>query len=189
MRNVFLNVAIVLRSAALVVLVLACSLVRSANAQKQDVIHQQDAIQAFDIATGAGYQIGTATGPVAGTTYVQFQYTITGSAGSNGALPVSFQNKVLITDIDGDQLSFDNNGTGQFHVGLPGDPFQGEGGPMTGTYVLTKGTGKYTNLPVGTQLSYKAVLTDPPRAGALGTVYVELVCQGPGNSNKNCLGR
>jgi hypothetical protein len=155
-----------------------------ADSEKHQIIRQQDAIQKFDIATGAGYQIGTARGPIAGTTFVQFQFTITGGPGPDGALPVSFHNTVIITDIDGDQLLFDNDGTGKFNVGL--GAFVGAGGPMTGTYVLTKGTGKYINLPIGTQLAYKAAFTNPPN-GALGTVYVELVCAAQGNSSKHCL--
>ena len=125
MHKIFLNVPIALRSLALVVLVLACCSAGCARSQKDNVIHQQDAVQAFDFTTGNGYQIGTARGPIAGTTFVQFQYTPTGPLGPTGALPVSFQNKVLITDIDGDQLSFDNNGTGQFNVGAPVQHFRG----------------------------------------------------------------
>ena len=166
---------------AVVGALLACTVVGSASAQilhngQHEVIRQQDSIQRFDVVTGTGYQIGTATGPIAGTTYVAFHYTITGGPGTDGALPVSFNNKVLITDIDGDQLSFDNDGTGRFHAGFPGDPFQGTGGPMIGTYVLTSGTGKYSSLPVGTQLAYRAVFTNPPN-GALGNVYVELTAR------------
>jgi hypothetical protein len=32
------------------------------------------------------------------------------------ALPITFHNTVVITDIDGDQIFFDNDGTGSFHV-------------------------------------------------------------------------
>jgi hypothetical protein len=35
---------------------------------------QQDAVQAFDLSTGEGYQVGTATGEISGTTFVQFQF-------------------------------------------------------------------------------------------------------------------
>src|SRR5512147_3149257 len=35
---------------------------------------QQDAVQAFDLVTGKGYQIGTATGKISGTTFVEFQF-------------------------------------------------------------------------------------------------------------------
>jgi len=141
-----------------------------------EVIRQQDQVQAFNVATGKGFQTGTATGPISGTTSVDFHFTIIGPPAADGALPISFANKVIITDLDGDQLFFDNDGTGEFHAGLPGDPFAGTGGPLRGTYVLTGGTGKYGGLAVGTQLAYKAIWTNPPN-GAMGTVYVELTAR------------
>src|SRR5262245_49893966 len=86
--------------------------------------------------------------------FVNFQFTIVGAPGSDGALPITFSNKVVITDLDGDQLFFDNTGTGAFHVGFPGDAFVGVGGPQTGTYVLTGGTGKYAVWTVGATYPY-----------------------------------
>lgn len=135
---------------------------------------QRDEVQAFDVATGLGYQTGIATGRISGTTSVTFHFTITGPPGANGAIPISFNNNVIITDIDGDQIFFNNSGTGMFHVGLPGDAFQGSGGPLTGTYVLTGGTGKYQSWTVGTTFKYSAIFTNPPRPGALGTVYAKV---------------
>jgi len=135
---------------------------------------QQDAVQAFDLGTGKGFQIGTATGSINGTTFVDFQFVPSGPP-SGDTLPINFVNKVTITDIDGDQLFFDNNGTGSFHFGIPGFPFQGSGGPLRGTYVLTGATGKYHNWKVGTTFTYKAVATNPPvPPGGLGNVYVEI---------------
>jgi hypothetical protein len=90
-------------------------------------------------------------------------------------LPITFQNKVIITDIDGDQLRIDNDGTGSSHLGIPGFPFQGSGGPLRGTYVLTSATGKYSGWKVGSTFSYRAIATNPPNPpGALGTVYAEV---------------
>jgi hypothetical protein len=134
---------------------------------------QQDAVQAFDLLTGKGYQVGIATGEVAGTTFVEFQFTPAGPP-SGDSLPITFQNKVIITDIDGDQIFFDNEGTGSFHLGIPGADFLGTGGPLTGTYVVSGGTGKYQGWTVGSTYRYRAIYTFPPLSGKLGNVYVEI---------------
>ena len=134
---------------------------------------QQDAVQAFDLVTGRGFQIGTATGSITGTTFVDFQFAPSGPPDGD-ALPITFQNKVIITDLDGDQAFFDNDGTGTFHLGVPGADFVGSGGPLVGTYVLTKGTGKYQSLPVGSSFGYRAVLMNPPN-GTFGSVYVRVL--------------
>jgi hypothetical protein len=137
---------------------------------------QQDAVQSFDFATGKGYQIGTATGRISGTTFVSFQFAPSGPPVGD-ELPITFHNEVIVTDIDGDQLFFDNDGTGTFHLGVPGASFRGSGGPLRGTYVLTGATGKYVaEWKIGTTLDYKAIATNPPSpTGALlGTVYVQL---------------
>jgi hypothetical protein len=135
---------------------------------------QQDAVQAFDLTTGKGYQIGTATGAIAGTTFVEFQLVPAGPP-SGDALPITFQNSVIVTDVDGDQLFFDNSGSGTFHLGVPGFDFRGSGGPLTGTYVVTGGTGKYQQWKIGTTFTYRAVMTNPPSPpGGLGSVYVEV---------------
>jgi hypothetical protein len=90
-------------------------------------------------------------------------------------LPISFQNKVIITDVDGDQIFFDNDGTGTFHLGIPGFDFKGSGGPLTGTYVVTGGTGKYQTWTVGSTYRYRAIWTNPPAPpNALGTVFTAI---------------
>jgi hypothetical protein len=142
---------------------------------------QQDAVQAFDLVTGKGFQIGTATGIISGTTFIEFLFTPTGPPVGD-VLPISFQNKVIITDIEGDQIFFDNNGTGSFHLGVPGFEFKGFGGPLTGTYVVTGATGKYQSKylkyrrwTVGSTYRYRAIFTNPPSPpGTLGNVYVEI---------------
>jgi hypothetical protein len=158
----------------------AAMLVAASPARAQEpkgvpvIFTQQDAVQAFDFVNGKGYQIGTAIGRISGTTFVDFQFAPAGPP-SGDVLPITFQNKVIITDIDGDQLFFDNNGTGSFHLGVPGFDFRGSGGPLAGTYVLTGATGKYADWKIGTTFAYKAIATNPPSpAGALGTVYVEV---------------
>jgi hypothetical protein len=155
-----------------------CALVGSAalRADEQErrlLVAQHDEVQAFNVATGDGFQTGTTTGLVLGTSYVNFHFTIVGPPGADGALPITFSNKVIITDMDGDQLFFDNTGTGRFHVGFPGDTFAGTGGPLTGTYVLTKGTGKFASWKVGSTYDYRAIATNPPN-GALGNVHAQV---------------
>ncbi len=162
---------------ALVLLVLTAS-VGSAQAENfwfvSPLFTQQDAVQAFDLVTGKGYQIGTATGKITGTTFVEFQISPAVPPVTD-VFPISFQNKVVITDIDGDQIFFDNNGTGSFHLGIPGSNFIGTGAVLTGTYVVTGGTGKYQSWKVGSTYRSRAILTNPPAPpGGLGNVYVEI---------------
>ena len=138
------------------------------------LLTQRDTIQAFDLVTGRGFQTGTASGLINGTSFVEFQFSPAGPP-SGDVLPITFHNKVVITDVDGDQMRFDNDGTGSFHLGVPGFPFQGTGGPLRGTYVLTSATGKYGDWQLGTAFPYRAVVTNPPNPpAALGTVYVEV---------------
>jgi hypothetical protein len=80
---------------------------------------QQDAVRSFDLVTGRGFQTGTALGDIPGTTFVEFQFSPSGPPVGD-ILPITFQNKVIITAIDGDQAFFDNAGTGEFHLGIPG---------------------------------------------------------------------
>jgi hypothetical protein len=174
-------------AAAIAGLILLAVTVSVANAEPAGssfgliLFTQQDAVQAFDLVTGKGYQIGTATGIISGTTFVEFQFAPAGPPVGDELL-ITFQNKVIITDIDGDQIFFDNNGTGSFHLGVPGFGFQGSGGPLTGTYVVTGATGKYQSehgryhrWAVGSTFRYRAITTNPPSPpGALGTVYVEI---------------
>ncbi len=136
------------------------------------LVVQRDAVQAFDLATGKGFQIGTATGKISGTTFVDFQFAPTGPPTSD-PFPITVSNKVIITDLDGDQISFDNVGTGMFHLGT--GSFMGTGATLTGTYAVTGGTGKFSSWTVGTTYSYRAVWTSPPPPGTgFGNVYVEV---------------
>ena len=167
-------------AAGLAALIVAAALVSTTDlrAQKPGNVHllftQQDAVQAFDLQTGKGYQIGTATGSISGTTFVEFQYGVAGPPVGD-ALPITFESQVIVTDLDGDQLFFDNNGTGTFHLGVPGFDFRGTGGPLSGTYVLTGGTGKYQQWKAGTTFTSRAIVTNPPvPPDRLGTVYVEV---------------
>ncbi len=160
-----------------VIMVAAALAARPALAQPRNVhvlFTQQDTMRAFDVFSGKGYQVGTATGQISGTTFVEFQFAPAGPPNGDG-LPITFTNKVIVTDLDGDQLFFDNNGTGTFHLGIPGFDFKGSGGPLTGTYVVTGGTGKFADWRIGKTFTYRAILTNPPSSpDALGTVFVEI---------------
>ena len=126
---------------------------------------QQDYVTAFNLATGAGQQVGTVTGKISGTSIVDFQYTPTGPTTFN------FDNKVVITDLDGDQLRIRNQGTGSFIAPIDPSVFA-LGGPLEGTYEVLNGTGKYSSW-VGEIFSCRAVLSNP--VSGLGTVYVEVL--------------
>ena len=160
-------------AALMVVAVIASATLRADGEVPRLLFAQHDEVQAFDVRTGKGFQTGTTTGIVNGTSYVNFHFAIVGPPGTDGALPITFNNKVIITDMDGDQLFFDNPGTGRFHVGIPGDTFAGTGGPLTGTYVLTKGTGKFASWAVGSTYDYRAIATNPPN-GHLGNVHAQV---------------
>jgi hypothetical protein len=143
----------------------------SDNSRNNILFTQQDTVQQFDVNTGIGYQVGTAIGKISGTTSVFFVFEL--QAPPPGVLPLKFINKVTITDLDGDQIYFDNDGSGLFH--LFDDHFVGAGGPLSGTYIVTGGTGKYESWRVGTKYKYRAIATNPPPpATGLGTVYVEV---------------
>lgn len=161
----------------------------SADKKPRVIFTQQDKVVAFDLATGLGSQVGTATGDINGADIVNFQFTPT-------TLPnFSFDNRVGITDTDGDQIIFKNLGTGRFIFsasalpdptlgGNPGSaPYQvfgnGLGGLMTGTYEVVATSGKYAaDYYIGRTFAYRAVLYNPSTpaspAGTTGSVYVEV---------------
>ena len=167
--------------------------------QKPHVIFvQRDRVVTFDITAptgdqplggGIGAQVGTATGVINGTTALNFKYTFTSNPFVR-PLTFNFDNRVGITDTDGDQIIFKNVGTGQFITplrdptlgGNPGSPpFQvfGTGGPLTGTYEVVATSGKYVlRYPIGQVLSSRAIsfnpATPPTPAGTTGTSYVEV---------------
>jgi hypothetical protein len=146
---------------------------------------EHDKVVAFDPATGLGAQTGVATGKINGVSIVNFQFTIT-------AFPsFSFKNRAGITDLDGDQIIFKNEGTGRFVIPGLNDPtltpvtppFQvfsnGLGGPLVGTYEVVATSGKFVaKYPIGKTYPYRAVAFNPsvpPSApGTLGSVYIEV---------------
>jgi len=112
-----------------------------------------------------------------------------------------FDNRVGITDTDGDQIIFKNVGTGKFRPSLidptvggdPGTaPFQvfgngagrGTGGPLTGTYEVVATSGKYTaRYKIGRKFPYRAISfnpANPPNTNPwalTGSSYVEVLGQ------------
>lgn len=157
------------------------------NTPQNILFIQQDKVVKFDLGTGIGAQVGTATGAINGVSIVNFAFTITSFPN------FTFDNRAGITDIDGDQIIFKNVGTGRFIIpglsdptvgGTPGTvPFQvfnnGFGGPFVGTYEVVATSGKYVKqYPLGKKFPYRAVAmnpSSPPSApGELGAVYVEI---------------
>src|SRR5262245_18727250 len=77
------------------------TLVFASAARAEDKVQllftQRDAIQAFDLVTGRGFQTGTAIGKISGTSFVDFQLTPSGPP-TGDVLPITFHNHVIITD-------------------------------------------------------------------------------------------
>ncbi|MBK9170626.1 MAG: hypothetical protein IPM24_24625 [Bryobacterales bacterium] len=136
------------------------------------IFTQRDTVVDFQPTTGLGLQVGTAQGLIAGVSIVNFQF-----------IPVSqteikFDNRVLITDIDGDQVIFRNAGDGQFIANLvdessPLGQLGSVGGPLSGTYECTHASGKWQYL-IGRIFPYRSVAMNPARPGFPGQVYVEV---------------
>ena len=127
---------------------------------------QHDNVTAFSPISGLGVQAGIVTGKVTGTSIVNFQFAAT------SATTFSFNNKVVITDLDGDQLSIRNQGTGQFIQPIDPAVF-GFGGRLAGTYEVIGGTGKFSSW-IGMSYAYRAVMSNPV-GGGLGTVNAQIL--------------
>jgi hypothetical protein len=129
---------------------------------------QQDRVVAFNPNTGAGQQVGTATGKINGTSIVSFQFIPDPDFLHN--FKITFVNIVVLTDLDGDQIKFINEGSGQFINPIDPNVF-GTGGPLVGTYRAVDGSGKYFSW-IGKKFPYRAVASNSTTA--LGSVYVEV---------------
>lgn len=134
---------------------------------------QRDTVVDFQPNTGLGLQVGTVEGLISGTSIVNFQFTPVSQT------EINFDNRALITDLDGDQVIFKNVGKGRFLIpplsdtSSPLGNLMGIGGPLTGTYECIKATGKFEFL-VGRKFPYRSVASNPARAGFPGQVYVEV---------------
>ncbi len=166
---------------------LTCAMAQNTTPGRANILFtQQDEVQEFVLhnpdAThpapwGTGYQTGTAVGKIAGTSYVGWNFQVASPIVDDKAT-IAFVNTVIITDLDGDQITFEHSGNGLFHFAFGPDTFQGTGGTLDGTYEVTGGIGKYASW-VGKRFNYRGVATNPPRATlagapALGTVYAEI---------------
>lgn len=134
---------------------------------------QRDTVVDFQPNTGLGLQVGTVEGLISGTSVVNFQFIPTSQT------EINFDNRALITDLDGDQIVFKNVGRGRFIVPPLGDAssplgnLMGIGGPLTGSYECVNASGKYTFL-VGRKFPYRSIACNPARPGFPGQVYVEV---------------
>ena len=162
---------------------------RSVHAGKVKIAFtQQDKIVAFDPGTGLGAKTGVATGDITGTTTENFQWIITSFPN------YTYNDRVGITDTDGDQIIFRSSGTGRFLIssalsdpslgGNPGaPPFQvfgnGLGGPQAGTYEVLATSGKYvTAYAIGQSFQAKSAVYNPSSPptplGTAGSSYTEV---------------
>lgn len=135
---------------------------------------QNDLVIAFNQNTGVGGQIGNVLGAIGGTSITNFQFV------PKSQTAITFDNRCLITDTDGDQILFRVLGTGQFITPLVDTTstlgtLQAIGGPLVATYIALQGSGKYAFL-VGREFPCKMAATNAanPSSGALGNVYVEV---------------
>jgi hypothetical protein len=161
-------------SCAVLIGLSGASPMRAQELRPQILFIQQDKVITFDFATGNGVESGTATGSINGVTLTNFSFTIT-------TFPnFKFNDQVGITDIDGDQIIFENVGTGSFiFPGLqaPGIPpvLYSTAGPLVGTYVVAATSGKFVRAyPIELVLQYRAIAMNPNTPGAVGSTYVEV---------------
>ncbi len=136
------------------------------NPNRENVLFaQQDQVTAFNL-DGGGQQIGVVTGKVSGTSVVNFQFTPTSERTT-----FSFDDTVVITDLDGDQLKIRSRGTWRLITQI--DPSViSIGGPLVGTYEVLSGTGKYVSW-TGKKFPYRGVAGF--QASGIGTVYGEVL--------------
>ena len=146
------------------------------NSGLQLFFAQRDAVITFDTNTGIGTHMGTVEGAIAGTSITNFQFIPTSQS------TIKFDNRVLITDVDGDQILFSHVGTGRFlltpladSTNPLGNLMSPTGGPLVGTYTALQGSGKYAFL-VGRKFPCKMLGSNSTRpvGGAIGNVYGEI---------------
>lgn len=133
----------------------------------------------FNIQTGAGTDIGTVDGIIAGTILQNFVFTFT-----SPTTVTTTSDRGLFTDLDGDQILFKYAGNGNFIAPLtdassPLGNLMSVGGPFTITYTALSATGKYKFL-IGKQFPGKIIATNAVNSspGVLGSVYAEIYASG-----------
>lgn len=126
--------------------------------------------------TGIGNHIGTCEGTITGTSVTNFQFVFTSQT------TIKYDNRCMVTDLDGDQIIFQVVGTGRFIVPQPTDPSStllgnlvALGGPLVASFTVTVATGKYTFL-LGQKFPGKMAAQNVtnPSSGVLGNVYGEV---------------
>jgi len=131
---------------------------------------QRDTVIAFDPTTGLGTQVGTTEGAILGTSIMNFQFIPLSQT------EIKFDNRTLITDLDGDQILFRYTGNGRFITPLSDTSVVGKimgiGGPLGGTYEVIQASGKWGYL-VGRKFGTRSAATNPANPGP-GCVYVEV---------------
>lgn len=146
------------------------------NSGLQLFFAQRDTVINFDTGTGIGDHVGTVEGAITGTSIVNFQFIPTSQT------TIKYDNRALITDLDGDQILFQVVGTGRFLAPPASDPnnttlgnLMALGGPLVATYTAIVTTGKYVFLQ-GRKFPCKMAASNAVRnsTGVLGNVYVEV---------------
>ena len=135
----------------------------------------RDTVINFNPNTGVGNHIGTVEGAFNGTSITNFQFIPTSQT------TIKYDNRCLISDIDGNQILLRVVGTGQF-ITAPTDasnPLLGSlmslGGPLVATMTVLSATGTFAFL-VGRKFPCKMVASNAvlASAGVLGNVYGEV---------------
>jgi hypothetical protein len=135
----------------------------------------RDTVINFNINTGVGDHCGTVEGVITGTSITNFQFVPTSQT------TITYDNRCMITDLDGDQIIFRVQGTGQFIIPPPTDSsstlgnLMALGGPLVATMTVVKATGIFLFL-VGRKFPCKMAASNviSPSAGVLGNVYGEV---------------
>ncbi|HEX4278190.1 MAG TPA: hypothetical protein VHZ74_22705 [Bryobacteraceae bacterium] len=135
----------------------------------------RDTVINFNGNNGLGNQLGTVEGVITGTSITNFQFIPTSQT------TIKYDNRCVVSDVDGDSIIFDVNGTGSFLAPPPSDPSNplgnliALGGPLRATYTVLIGTGKYAFL-VGRKFPAKMMAVNAVQNsnGVLGQVYCEV---------------
>jgi hypothetical protein len=135
----------------------------------------RDTVINFNGNTGVGNHIGTVEGAITGTSITNFQFLPTSQN------TIKYDNRCLISDLDGSQILFQVVGTGQFNTPLAdaGNALLGNlmslGGPLVATATVLQANGKFAFL-VGRKFPCKMLAGNATNgsAGVLGNVYGEV---------------
>jgi hypothetical protein len=135
----------------------------------------RDTVINFNNSTGVGDHCGTVEGAITGSSITNFQFIPTSQN------TIKFDNRCMISDLDGDQIIFQVVGTGKFIIPPPTDAssplgnLMSLGGPLVATFIVTVATGKYVFL-TGRKFPCKMMASNVtnPSTGLLGNVYGEV---------------